>query len=390
MRQTSLMLFTSTCLLAVVAGHCHAGDEADAAPFLQIKMIDEAGKPVEGAKVGLFVMLREFEPKTGGRWSFIHETTSDVDGVATYKQVVERFKVQPLIYARHAERQLVGSQDFIGKEFRHGLTLTMSPECHCILRLESKELEQHGRMIEKARGYVHQDPLQRFWYFAGSEPVIHAFLPTGRYLMSASSGNCCEMTIPFEIKSGTRELDLGTLDLPANPLALLEGKPAPEIRGVSAWKNSPGVTLAELRGKVVLLDFWGWWCSPCVRRAIPDLMQLHEEFNGKGLVIIGIHTPGDETDDVTSVEQLDEQLANIRKTVWGNQDLPYPVALTHFHKGRYTPRGEEHAPSLMCADYGITLWPTNVLIDRKGNVVGTFDTSKPSDRDKLKMLLEAN
>jgi len=69
----------------------------------------------------------------------------------------------------------------------------------------------------------------------------------------------------------------------------MQGKPAPPLQ-VSGWVNSDGVTLDSLKGKVVLLDFWGVWCGPC-RAAVPHLKELHDKYSKNGLVIIGIHTP---------------------------------------------------------------------------------------------------
>src|SRR5262245_44403789 len=70
----------------------------------------------------------------------------------------------------------------------------------------------------------------------------------------------------------------------------LEGKSPPALK-VQGWANSDGkeLKLAELKGKVVLLDFWGTWCGPC-RAAMPHLKELHAKHKDAGLVIIGVHT----------------------------------------------------------------------------------------------------
>lgn len=66
----------------------------------------------------------------------------------------------------------------------------------------------------------------------------------------------------------------------------LVGKPAQEIT-VGDWLNSDPLTLKDLRGKIVVLEFWATWCPPC-RDSIPHLNKLHEEYKDKGVVIIGI------------------------------------------------------------------------------------------------------
>lgn len=70
----------------------------------------------------------------------------------------------------------------------------------------------------------------------------------------------------------------------------LENKPPPALE-VTDWHNTDGEPLRweDLKGKVVVLDFWGVWCPPC-RAAIPKLKELYRKHRADGLVILGIHT----------------------------------------------------------------------------------------------------
>jgi thiol-disulfide isomerase/thioredoxin len=73
-------------------------------------------------------------------------------------------------------------------------------------------------------------------------------------------------------------------------LALPDLGPAAEFAGISQWVNSAPLTLASLRGKVVLVDFWTLGCYNCVN-TLPYVTGWYEKYKDQGLVVIGVHTP---------------------------------------------------------------------------------------------------
>lgn len=66
--------------------------------------------------------------------------------------------------------------------------------------------------------------------------------------------------------------------------------PAPEFTGIQTWLNSEPRTLASLRGKVVLVDFWTYTCINCIN-TLPYVKQWHQKYKDQGLVVVGVHTP---------------------------------------------------------------------------------------------------
>ena len=68
------------------------------------------------------------------------------------------------------------------------------------------------------------------------------------------------------------------------------GRQAPPIK-VEGWLNGPGPSAEELRGKVIVLDAWAFWCVPC-RALAPELVALHKTYSARGVVFLGITSEG--------------------------------------------------------------------------------------------------
>lgn len=108
---------------------------------------------------------------------------------------------------------------------------------------------------------------------------------------------------------------------------------APEFKGINNYINTEPVTLADLKGKVVLIDFWTYSCINCIR-TIPYLNAWHEKYSDEGLVIVGVHSPEFE---------FEKNPDNVRAAV-SNFDIEYPVAQDNdmetwkAYENRYWPR----------------------------------------------------
>lgn len=135
-------------------------------------------------------------------------------------------------------------------------------------------------------------------------------------------------------------------EAPATPERSFAGEtPAPEFPPGLDWLNTERpLTLAELRGKVVLLDFWTYGCINCIH-VIPDLKKLEEKYADE-LVVIGVHSAKFENEGETD---------NIRRIIL-RYELEHPVI--------------NDKDFFVWQTYGAQAWPTFVLIDPDGNVVG--------------------
>ena len=102
---------------------------------------------------------------------------------------------------------------------------------------------------------------------------------------------------------------MGQLILP------VEGQ-LPPLDGIGPWLNSPPLTREQLKGKVVLVDFWTYSCINCIR-SIPYVRAWYDRYKDDGLVVIGVHAPE---------FAFERELGNVRKAV-ADLGIRYPVAL---------------------------------------------------------------
>ena len=116
-----------------------------------------------------------------------------------------------------------------------------------------------------------------------------------------------------------------------------EGKPAPAFT-LKTFDGKP-VSLADFRGRVVLLDFWGTFCPPCMA-ALPELQALHDRHAARGFAVVGV--------------TVDDRPALVKKAT---AKLTYPIV--------------QATPQVWSA-YKVNALPSLVLVDREGKIVKRF------------------
>lgn len=402
--RTRVALVLGCLLLAPIAHAAFPNDDDDRQDAVEpprpfsVRFVDESGKPVAGVMAGVTAYFGgEGDSLTAvdeSGWWYWLDAKSDTDGVCRFPDGGQYDNL--CFVGRHTGRKLIAVEPIDAKKVDPQRvaappTVTLRPECRVSGSLVCGDLAAKNRDVGWTNVYLNLGE-RRAAGCASKEQTFHFFVPPGEYTLDAYGASVHSVERSFTIKPGQRELALEPIDLPARRLALLEGLPAPELAGVAGWKNSPGLTLAELKGRCVILDFWGYWCGPCVH-GMPALFDLYDRLHDRGLEIVGVHVDQGEREQqpVDSADELDRRLSKVRKNVWKDRDVPYPVALIPAKRVPYGPKGlTREARCQAAADYGVTSYPTLVLIDREGRVVGEFEPSVPAQIERLEALLEAN
>ena len=126
---------------------------------------------------------------------------------------------------------------------------------------------------------------------------------------------------------------------------VLDAKDAPQAPAFAqgTWINSEPLKLEDLRGRVVVIDFWTFGCFNC-RNTLPAIKRLHETYAAQGLTIVGVHTP-----------ELDREqvVANVRREV-SSLGIRYAVVTDNDY-------ATWHA-------YNVEAWPTIFILDKRGRV----------------------
>ncbi|QGZ65229.1 cytochrome c biogenesis protein DipZ [Paraburkholderia acidisoli] len=161
-------------------------------------------------------------------------------------------------------------------------------------------------------------------------------------------------------------------DNPGNALAMkasatgalpVEGK-LPDLSGAVQWLNSPPLTAADLRGKVVLVDFWTYSCINCLR-ALPYVKAWADKYRASGLVVIGVHAPE---------FAFEKDIGNVKRAV-SDLKIDYPVAIDNNYA--------------IWRGFDNQYWPAHYFIDAQGQIrhhhfgEGNYQESEQVIRDLL-------
>ena len=140
-----------------------------------------------------------------------------------------------------------------------------------------------------------------------------------------------------ENKKGVRQMTSAGPPLP------IEGK-LPSLAGATGWLNSPALTAADLRGKVVLVDFWTYTCINWLR-TLPYVRAWTERYKDRGLVVIGVHSPE---------FPFEHDVDNVRRAA-KDMKVEYPVAIDNDFS--------------VWRAFNNQYWPALYIIDAQGRIL---------------------
>jgi thiol-disulfide isomerase/thioredoxin len=379
--------------LVLFAARVTAGDEQEvvASASLAVEVIDSDGKAVAGADVGLCAAVgawaRKQADKDGTQWHYWQHARTDSAGRANL-QDYEKLLRGCAVLARHEQRKLSACIAVDASQLQQPVRLILQPEVEVTAELHCEALASRGINYLPA-GVAVDLGRSRVLVVSENSGRLRFSLPPGEYnvLFDTHLHRAEIMKRPLTVSAGDGLLDLGRIELTAVKAELLLGEPAPEIPDIVAWKNGPGIKLADLRGRVVLLDFWGHWCGSCIAE-MPRLFELHDKYHARGLSFVGVHVDVSEepAQRVGTVEKLDRELVDSRRGLWVDRDIPFPVALVVGNADHYGKGTSGRALNAIDATYGITVYPTHVLIGRDGKVLRTFAGGISSHSDGIETL----
>ncbi|HEV2613115.1 MAG TPA: cytochrome c biogenesis protein DipZ [Gammaproteobacteria bacterium] len=143
-------------------------------------------------------------------------------------------------------------------------------------------------------------------------------------------------------------------------------QPAPEVAGITQWFNTAPLTQQDLKGKVVLVDFWTYSCINCIR-TLPYIESWYEKYKDKGFVVIGVHAP-----EFPFEQNPNNVAAAIKKF-----GITYPVAMDNKY--------------VTWRNFQNQYWPADYLINREGKIVdihygeGHYSETENNIRELLKL-----
>src|SRR6202044_84648 len=176
-----------------------------------------------------------------------------------------------------------------------------------------------------------------------AEPSSSVVMPEGGgAMMSANPSMMMSANAPTLAMNGNPGAMMKAAEAPTSKALPIEGS-LPSLTGAVEWLNSPPLTPEQLKGKVVLVDFWTYSCINCLR-SIPYVRAWADKYKDQGLVVIGVHAPE---------FAFEKTIDNVKQAV-ARMKIDYPVAIDNNYA--------------IWRAFDNEYWPADYFIDAKGQI----------------------
>lgn len=189
-----------------------------------------------------------------------------------------------------------------------------------------------------------------------TEPTrIKLKLPAGSYTLSAEATDATAATTEFDLDPEEPEYDCGKLRLDPKPgKGSTASRVAPELKITDAIGVDKGMKLSDYKGKWVIIDFWGYWCGPCVNIGLPALFKFAREHQADAdkFVILTFHHSKEK-----SLAECKAHFDRLNAKLWKIEKFPFPIVMD--------------ATGETVRNFKVQGFPTTVLIDPSGALIET-------------------
>lgn len=359
----STTVLTALCVTAAVSGQSYEAKKSIAGT-----VCDSTGTPIADSLVGFYWAysdislspLTDLSGNVPGRneyeYQLVPKVSTKSDRHGKFKLDSKLEQLPTVLMAIDTTNALGGHvlipDNYDGSE----ITLTLRSMGRVTLELDLTELDGADSLIniniftgEQRRnlGYICAQCVQKHRMMS-----VSCALPIGEYEILAKTDSSNLALVPVILADSSSPSVVKSIRLSKDKLAYLSGKIPPRIVAAAVVGGGPVIDLDKYRGRWVIVEFWAYWCGPCVGIALPELAKFHRRNQDieSEFVILSIHS----SRDVTTEKEYRKKVDSIKRELWHGSELPYPVIID---RSGQTAR-----------DWGVETFPRLVIIDPNGKV----------------------